>query len=112
MRKNAQKLNVIAVNPWFIVISGVASIAGFMWSVYDKYTNTPGVISTIAFVGAMIILVAGYIYSVRVRAENIALRGLAELFYEINQIYRDKLREVFCSDSPVTDPITFLCFLR
>ncbi len=52
MRQDAQKLNAIATNPWFLVISGVSSIAAFMWFVYDKYAATPGLISTIAFFGA------------------------------------------------------------
>lgn len=108
MRQNTQKLNAIATNPWFLVVSGISSIAAFMWFVYDKYSATPGVIPTIALVGALAILVSGYVYSVRVRAENIALRGLSEVFHEINQIYRDKLREVFCSDSPETDPESLL----
>lgn len=108
MKPSTQKLYVVAANPWFLVVSGASSIAAFMWFVYDKYSSDPGVIPTIVLVGALTILFAGYVYSVRVRSENIALRGLSEVFYEINQIYRDKLRELFCSESPVTDPENLL----
>lgn len=108
MRKGTQQLNAIAANPWFTFTSGVASIFGFIWFLYDEYERTPKLISSIAFFGALFILVSGYIYSVRVRTENIALRGLSVVFHDINEIYRDKLREVFSLDSPETDPESLL----
>lgn len=108
MKEAAHKLNIIATNPWFLVISGISSIAAFMWFLYDKYGNKPAVIPSLVLAGALIALSFGYIYSVRVRTENIALRNLSKIFFEINQIYRDKLRELFCSDDPETDPGSLL----
>jgi len=108
MKLTTQKLSNITANPLFLVGSGISSIAAFMFYLYDKYGSAPGVISSITFYGTLAVLSLGYVYSARIRSENIALRGLSEVFFEINQIYRDKLREQFCSDSPVTDPENLL----
>jgi hypothetical protein len=53
----------------------------------------------------MSLLVVGYVFSLRVRGENIALRSLSEIFCEINRLYRDKLRESFAKEAPSYDPI-------
>jgi len=62
-----------------------------------------GVLRYAFFSGALLLLFAGYIYSIKVRVENIALRGISEVFYEINNLYKDKLSELFCGDDPVND---------
>lgn len=108
MKATTQRLNVIATNPWFLVLSGISSIAAFMWFLYDKFGGKPDVLPGISFIGALTALSIGYIYSIRVRSENIALRDLSAMFYEINRIYRDELREQFCSDAPATDPESLL----
>jgi GAF domain-containing protein len=51
----------------------------------------------------MIVLLFAYVYSVEVRRENIALRGLSAEFYDINRIYQSKLHQVFLAENPVTE---------
>lgn len=109
MRKHTQQLNRIATDPWYLVVSGLSTITSFIWFAYDENRNaTPEPFSSVALVAALVLLILGYVYSAKVRAENIALRGISEEFFEINQIYRDKLRQMFCSDAPVTDPVELL----
>jgi len=93
-----------ASSPWFIVLSGLASIVGAIAYFYDKINGRPFFLTVSVFIFLLAVLIFGCIYSVVVRTENAALRSLTEVFYEINQIYRDKLRELFASDNPVSDP--------
>lgn len=103
MRLVTRKINVFATNPWFVVVSGTASILSFLWFLYDKAEDKPGLLSGILFSVCLLILIAGYVYSVLVRSENIALRSVYEILYEINQIYRDKLRELFAGELPASN---------
>jgi len=106
---NTQKLNAIATNPWFLIVSGISSIAAFMWYVYDKYQVTPpSVTQAIVFSIALLIFIIGFIYSIQVRTENIALRESSKILYEINKIYQYNLHEEFFGSDPVTNPKTLL----
>lgn len=108
MRKSTQYLNRIATDPWFLVATGTASIAAFIWFLYEQPTSTPSAIFSPVLYFTLALLTVGYVYSVKIRAENIALRGISEEFFEINQIYREKLRELFNSDDPVTNAVELL----
>lgn len=108
MKEGIRQLDTIASNPWFLVANGFASIAIFMWFIYGETTGNPETVSLVLLVISLIVLSVACIYSIKVRVENIALRSISELFYEINEIYRDKLREMFCSDAPVTAQMDLL----
>lgn len=112
MKLATRKLNEIATNPWFIILAGIASIGGFIWFLYDKITATSSLqqnlVSKIFLYSSIVVLVVGYIYSIKVRNENISLRRIAETFCHINNIYRDTLRELFHGDTPITNPTDLL----
>lgn len=82
----------------------MASIAAFLWFVYDKIQQTPSILSGTVLAATVLILSSAYVYSIRVRTENIALRSISEIFFDINQIYKNKLRENFGGECPVTNP--------
>ena len=52
-------------------------------------------------------LLTGYVYSIKVRAENVILRRISKDFFEINQIYRHALSERFLL-SPESDSAKIL----
>ncbi len=97
-------MTAVAASPWFVVASGVASIAAFLWFLYEKSSSTPELGSNVVLSVCIIVLSSGYVYSFRVRTENIALRDIAKVFLTINTIYRDKLHDLFASAHPVTKP--------
>ena len=105
MQAAQKNIETVATNPWFIVVSAIASIASFAWLLYDKAKENVPWISTIVLFVSLILLVVGYVFSLKVRGENIALRGLSEIFCEINKLYRDKLRESFAKEDPSYDPV-------
>lgn len=103
--KAAQKaVEMVATSPSFIVSSAGASLVSFAWLLYDKVKENVPWISTIVLSLSMVLLIAGYVFSLKVRGENIALRNLSETFCEINKLYRDNLRESFAKENPSFDP--------
>ncbi len=100
MKEQQKQINALATNPWFIVFSALASIISFAWLLYDKAKGESTSLSFILLIIFLLSLVAGYLYSLLVRSENIALRSLSEIFCEINKLYRDKLRESFAKEAP------------
>lgn len=108
MKPITSKASSIANNPWFMVGAGMASIISFIGYLYDKTTPAPDTVALLWLFITILVLCIGYVYSIKVRSENIALRGLSEVFYEINLIYKNKLYELFGSKDPVTDPTDLL----
>lgn len=104
MKVATGKLQAIAGNPWFVTLAGIASIISFIWFMFEKLSNQPYILSSIFLFISLIILFSAYIYSIKVRTENIALREIAGVFNKINHIYRDTLRDMFSSEEPTTDP--------
>jgi hypothetical protein len=104
MKEVSGKLTRVAASPWFVVAGGVASIAGFLWLVYDKSSATPGFIPVLVLAACLVVLCSGYVYSFRVRTQNSVLRDIAKVFLIINTLYRDKLHDLFPSANPVTKP--------
>lgn len=102
MRSSVKNLSEVANNPWFMVIGGASSIVAFIAYLYEKIDPQFSSLSKVAMVVAIGVLFFGYYYSIRVRAENIALRDMAKLFYEINEIYKKKLQESFFGNNPIT----------
>lgn len=108
MKASTHRANTILANPWFLISNAILGIVTFMWFLYGNAGGMLDPSSVALSFSALALLSIGYVYSIKVRLENIALRSISELFYEINEIYRDKLRELFNSDSPVTDPIELI----
>jgi len=109
VNKAYKKIDIVASNPWFVVSGTVSSVAGFLWFLYDKWNENTGILSTVIFGLCLLIMLLGYTYSIKVRAENIALKGIAKTFGEINEIYRDTLKRLFSDNEPETDPY---CLVR
>ncbi len=108
MNKKIKLINQVVEAPAFLVLNGGASIAAFMWFAYEKIEGLTAAASLATFSVFFFLLLVGYVYSIKVRLENIALRGISEEFFEINQIYRDKVQELFWCDSPETDAVKLL----
>lgn len=108
MNKNIQQVNVVARNPWFLVANGFSSLAAFMWFIYGQTVGVPNPFSITVLLCTLTLLILGYIYSLKVRSENIALRGVAEIFFEINRIYQKTLSDLFGSDTRVNDSVALV----
>lgn len=108
MKKVTSQLHAIAENPWFVSIAGLASIASFIWMMYEKLSDKSSVFSSIVFFISFVFLLIAYIYSIRVRVEITVLRDISRTFNQINHIYRDTLSEMFSGDAPTTDPVDLL----
>lgn len=108
MKSITRKADIVATNPWFVIVASICSISSFMWFLYDKWVGSATAVSLSIFVISLTATATGFIYSIKVRSENIALRGIAEIFNEINEIYRDSLKELFAKNQPVTDPNTLI----
>lgn len=108
MKPITSKATKVANNPWFMVVAGLSSIIAFVGYLYDKTTPEPSTLGLAALVCTLAILSIGYVYSIKVRSENIALRGLSEVFYEINLIYKNTLYQLFSGSAPVTNPTDLL----
>lgn len=104
MKVATSKLHVIANNPWFVTFAGSASIVSFIWFMYEKLSSKPYLLSGAILFLSLFFLFGGYVYSIKVRTENIALREIAGIFNQINHIYRDTLRDMFSGEQPTTDP--------
>jgi len=89
----------IAENPWVVIIFGFASLASFVWFLYDKLSANPSVLSTLIFVGVLIIFLGAFLYSFHIRQEISALRDMAKHIHRINHNYRDILKSTF-SEQP------------
>jgi hypothetical protein len=95
MRKSADQLDRVLKSPALVSIITLACVMSLFW-----LTHKPGEINVsspvfwfISFAASL--LIGLYIYSFRVRVENIVLRRLFRDFFEINQIYRIALSERF-----------------
>jgi hypothetical protein len=103
-----KNIEALATNPWFVVVGGVTSIVGFIGYFYEKVDPSFTTIGRTVLGLGVIILFFGYVYSIRVRAENIALREMSYYFYQINEIYKARLRDSFFGASPHTDATSLL----
>lgn len=108
MNLAAKKLNFIATNPWFVVAGGISSIIAFIWFLYDKTLTEPSIAYTVYLIVVVLIVTTGYVYSIKVRFENIALRHIAETFSNINNIYKYTLQKMFGGSSANADPINLM----
>jgi len=104
------KVHAVLANPYVAFFGSIASIAAFLWFIFEKiYTPSTGgappsddLEVIILIVAAVVILGIGF-YSVRVRQENRAFRKAAEKFHKINHDYRDVLCKMFGREESVTD---------
>lgn len=94
MNKANRQLSNFAENPWFIISGGIASIVSLLFYLYEKYDPRFGKISSILLFLSLGILFIGYIYSIKVRAENKALKDISQQLSEINFIYQHHFSEV------------------
>ena len=91
-----------AYNPWFALMSGLASMVSLLWLVYDKIMlGTAPTWILVIFILSITLFSVTLFYSVKIRVENIALRKLGETFHDINHLYRDELRKVFHEDCKI-----------
>ncbi|MEM5553265.1 hypothetical protein WNY63_21405 [Pseudoalteromonas neustonica] len=104
MKVSTKKIDLIVFSPWYVLISGLCSILGFLWFLYDKYIGEATFASSVFLVSALTVLSIGYLYSIRVRLDNIALRQTTETYGEINELYRDALSVFFSGENPITCP--------
>jgi hypothetical protein len=121
MRRTTKRIYDIASNAWFMFVAGATSILAFIGWLYEKagfeltkaknlrqaYENAGEFISdpaTIGFAVSGFLFFVGIVYSIRVRWENMALRQMSTIFYQINNIYKDELQKDFHKKSPITDP--------
>jgi hypothetical protein len=102
MKRNTRLISTAASNPWFVIIGGLCSIIGFIAYLFDKLDPKYEIWTKAGFLLALSFLTVGYFYSAVVRRENIALKSIARLFYEINEIYRSKLQISFFGENPIT----------
>lgn len=103
MKQSTRSIATAANNPWFMVVGGLCSIVGFVAYLYEKLDPKFELLTKGFFGLGIVLLFFGYYYSVLVRRENIALRSLSRLFYEINEIYRSKLQVSFFGENPITN---------
>jgi len=95
MHYSTKKADSIASNPWFIILGNVCSITALVWFSYGKITDKPAFLVYTPLVFASAVLLLGIFYSLKVRNENRALHNMASIFLDINEIYRDTLKNVF-----------------
>jgi len=120
MKSSTKRIYDIAQNPLFIIIAGISSIvalAGWLYEKYDpaftklanaklvyaeaiNYVTEPG---TLILAGLSTIFLLGFVYSIRVRWENMSLRNMSRIFYEINILYKEQLQKAFLGDTPISD---------
>jgi hypothetical protein len=108
MKLITRRISNLATNPWFVVVGGATSIVGFILYLYEKVDPTFSWLGKSVLAISLPVLFLGYYASIRVRAENFALRDMAKHFYEINEIYKSRLRGSFFGDDPITDRDTLL----
>lgn len=120
MKNSTKKIYDIASNPYFIIVAGACSIialAAWLYEKYDKdytkltnaknavvdasqYFSEPG---AIVFLFLITVFLIGFVYSLRVRWENMSLRGMSRIFYEINLLYKEQLQRAFLGNSPISE---------
>lgn len=105
MNRGYKLLNEAATNPWFMVASGASAMAAFLLFHSRDHDTVAGKL-VIALV--FIVLAFGYLYSAKVRAENISLRSLSDEFFDINRIYQRTMQQTFLTENPRTDPETLI----
>jgi hypothetical protein len=100
LNQTMKSVDMIARNPWLTVIAALASIIPFSLALVGYFSDTTKnnflFVSTLATLFYLVSLV----YSLRIRAENEALKELAEYFHDINLIYRTQVRELFFANVP------------
>lgn len=66
----------------------MSTTVAYLWYRHasGELTNNRG--WSILFITSLILLLSGYLYSIKVRSQNLAMRGLARDLYDINQIYK------------------------
>lgn len=129
MRERTKKVYEVANNPWFIIAAGGSSIIALFGWLYDKYEAGEGKVSflkssldaAIAFAGKpgtivllllLFVFSLAFVYSLRVRWENMALRKMSQIFYEINLLYKAELQKNFAGGNPNFDPASLLAAER
>ena len=95
MKPVNRKIANLASNPWFAMAAGLASIVGFVAYLYERVDPSFTYVGKAALSIALPVLFFAYYYSIRVRSENVALRDMAKYFYQINEIYKNRLRSSF-----------------
>src|SRR6266496_767745 len=105
MGKLGSFYRTLATNVYVQFFGSLASILGFFWIIYDRFSPSHHDILEL-----IISLIAGFIffginiYSVRVRQENDALKRAAFTVHNINHHYRDTLCQMFGGKQPINDP--------
>lgn len=101
----SKTLEKTAYNPYFTVFAGLSSIAGLIWIAYEKFqSDSDYIFPVIYFTVSIILLVLVSVYSIKVRAENKAIRDIGKTYYDVNKMYRNELKKVFSGESVITDP--------
>lgn len=100
MNRKYKMLNDLATKPWVVAASGVSALLAFIL-LKGRYPDSE--VAQVVFWLSFLSLVFLYVYSVKVRADNIALRSLSGEFFDINRIYQRTMQQTFLVKSPVTD---------
>ena len=101
-----QKVRDLATNVYIAFAGAIASICGFFWVIYDKFSPAPSEVLQliILLLIGLIFAVISY-YSIRVRQENAAFIRAAATIHKINHDYRDALSKMFGGKQPVANEI-------
>jgi len=86
-------------NPFFVTANIVAASGLSLLMILSRPGHEISYYKIIGLCALVAIIFLTYIYSIKVRSENIALKCIAEEFYEINQIYRKKIHELHLENS-------------
>jgi len=106
MKRSLSILDELLKEPTYVVTLALSTLVAFIW--YLSASNAEvRLYALIGGVPSIAFLLVGYVYSIRVRSENVTLRRIAKDFFEINQIYRHALSERFLL-SPETDSARIL----
>ena len=93
-----------ATNPWTISLATIGSIAGLGVLIYDRFlVEIPSTRPIILFVVLTSIYLIISFTALRVREKNRKLKDVANIFRDINAIYRDRLFSAFYGDDPIND---------
>ena len=100
MKKAYRQLQDVLIKPWFMVVVSASTMSAFLLF-HGRYHDS--ILALTVSILTMAVLLFAYVYSVEVRRENMALRGLSAEFYDINCLYQSKMHQVFLAENPVTD---------
>ena len=97
-----RKIADISYSRIFTVLGTIASIASFLWLIYDQYilksnNLTPAILAGVST--SIFVLIC--IYSIIIRQENLNLEQVPQKIHRINHIYRNRLREIFSGENPI-----------